>query len=180
MEYDIMQSIIGAVIGAAVCIIAVLLSELFLGKRIYDIIKSHDSSSVGKHNELSKEHSSLSKEHNRLSHEHGDLSKEHGSILSELKNYILEKTTSTNNILIEERTKHEFIYNNLNDHQRTISDSIKNLEGFASEFERVISQNKRLSNEVTILRNENEQLEARIQLLYDKLNENEIGDELER
>lgn len=96
------------------------------------------------------------------------------------RNHILEKTISTNNILIEERTKHEFRYNNLIDHLIDLSGSIKKLEKLVPEFELVISQNKRLSNEVTILRNENEQLEARIQLLYDKLNENEIGDELER
>ncbi len=179
MEYDIMQSIIGAVIGAAVCIIAVLISKLIPAGRKLDILKKHDSDSGVEYAELSKGCSNISQERNQLSQEHDNLSKEHAGILSELRNYIFEKTSSTNNILIEERTKHEFRFNNLNDHLIDLSGSIKKLEKLVPEFELVISQSKRLSNEVTILRNENERLEARIQLLYDKQNENKIGNELE-
>ena len=179
MEYDIMQGVIGAVIGAAVCIIAVLISSLIHGGRKLDILKQHDPDSGVEYAELSKECSNISQERNQLSQEYDNLSKEYGSILSELRNYILENTISTNNILIEERTKHEFRYNNLINHLINLSGSIKKLEKLVPEFELVISHSKSLSNEVTILRNENERLKARIQLLYDKLNENEIGNELE-
>lgn len=179
-EYDIMQSIIVAIIGAAGGIIAVLLSELLLGKRIIDTLKSHVSDSNFRYKELSDENSMLSKEHSSLSKEHSSLSKEHGNILLELKNFILEKTTATNNILIEEKTKHEFRYNNLNDHQKNISDSIRNLEGFAGEFERVIFENKRLSNEIDRLNIERSDMVMQIKELNKIISDYDRSDEWER
>jgi len=179
-EFDIMEGIIAAIIGAAGGIIAVLLSELLLGKRIIDILKTHVSDSSRKHKELSDEHNRLSNEHNRLSKEHNSLSKEHGNILSELKSYIMEKTTAINNILIEEKTKHEFRYNSLNDHQKIISDSIKNLENFSREFERVVFENKQLLNEIDRLKIERGDMELQMQEFKSRIKSYDRSDEWER
>ena len=164
-EMNIMQSIIVAIIGAGGGIIAVLLGEMFLGKRVSDLLKSHVSSSDTRHKELSRDHTSLSKEHTGL--------------LSELKNYIMEKTTTTNNILLDERRNQEFRYNNLTEGQKVLVNSVSALQNFAMEFERVVSENRQLKEKINALNMDKAEMAAKIRYLNDQLYNYDRDDDLE-
>lgn len=153
-------------------IIAVLLSELFIGIRVRDLLKSHVSNSDASHKELFGDHNNLSKEHSNLS-------KEHTGMLSELKNYIIDKTTATNNILLDEKRNQEFRYNNLNEGQKVLVNSISTLQNFVIEFERVVSENKQLNEKITVLNMDKAEMAAKIRYLNNQLYNYDRDDDLE-
>ena len=94
------------------------------------------------HDSLSKEHSALSKEHDRLSKEHDGLSKEHASIKEDTR-YISDE-------MKYEKMARENLYKN--------STKAKEILETMDLMKEVVLQNSRLTEEVTRLKVENQEL----------------------
>ena len=101
----------------------------------------HDSLSK-EHDSLSKEHDSLSKEHDSLSKEHDGLSKEHASIKEDTR-YISDE-------MKYEKMARENLYKN--------STRAKEILETMDLMKEVVLQNSRLTEEVTRLKVENQEL----------------------
>ena len=102
-----MQTIIGAIIGAAATIIAsVIVYQKKVGTIEKTVERIEDISNKNGENS-SKEHSDLSKEHSDLSKEHSDLSKEN-ALISNTLNHLgdMIKTVRDNSVKLEDRTAH--------------------------------------------------------------------------
>jgi len=120
----------------------------------------------------------LNGEHGKRKSEHSDLSKEHLSIIHSIDKNIVPNTekilntvTSLDKQFIEEKTKQEYRYLNLNDGQKTIVDSIKNLDSFSFQFQQLAIENKLLNQQVLNLQRENSKLNERIMALENRLEE---------
>ena len=101
----------------------------------------HDSLSK-EHDSLSKEHDSLSKEHDSLSKEHDSLSKEHASIKKDTE-YISDE-------MKYEKMARENLYKN--------STKAKEILETMDLMKEVVLQNSKLTEEVTRLKVENQEL----------------------
>ena len=157
------ETIISAIITGGLSVAATLITYNYKLKEIRD--KMND---VAEHKDLTREHKDLSREHRDLSREHEGLSKEHEQLKVEMADKVSmlgtsvnenkEVTRSIKEMLVEDRTKSEFQYNNLTEKQKGIIDSVSRLNDFAEEMKILQSERNSLLEENKELKAENRNL----------------------
>lgn len=150
------ETIISAIITGGLSVAAALITYNYKLKEIRD--KMND---VAEHKDLSREHKDLSREHEDLSREHEQLKVDMAdkvSMLGTSVNENKEVTRSIKEMLVEDRTKSEFQYNNLTEKQKDIIDSVSRLNDFAKEMKILQSERNSLLEENKELKAENRNL----------------------
>ncbi len=154
VEMILVEGIVIALITAFATVAAVVITEVFFGRRIYHLLERHDENSSKEINGVCKEstqqHYQLSSEHKDILNKQDNLIKGasdlHTLIGSSSKN-ISKDIRDINMAMREEKIEQRHRYERLNDHQKVIVDSVSNLTLLASEMEKLNSLNADLASE---------------------------------
>jgi hypothetical protein len=107
-------------------------------EKIYEKVEE-----IAEHKDLNRNHMDVLKGQEKLSIDHSGLSKDHQKILDKI-DVVKDTASGIKGLLDTSKETNELRYKNLDDKQKAIIDSLKELEALADELKMVVTENSHL------------------------------------